>query len=81
MRISMVLFGALLVGSLGFFSGCTKQEKTGSGVVIGAGSGALIGSAVGGGAGGPLVGAVLGGTLGGVLGNAAGDDNALNDKY
>jgi uncharacterized protein YcfJ len=77
----MVLFGALLVGSLGFFSGCTKQEKTVSGVAIGAGSGALIGSAISHGAGGPIVGAIAGGALGGILGNAAGDDYVGNDKY
>jgi uncharacterized protein YcfJ len=62
-----------LFGSLVFITGCTKEEKTISGVAIGAGSGALIGSAAGGTTGG-VVGGVTGGVLGGVIGHSLGDD-------
>ena len=55
------------------FSGCTKQEKTLGGILIGAGSGALIGGAAGG-AGGAVAGGAVGGIAGGLIGNSLGDD-------
>lgn len=55
------------------FTGCTKQEKTASGVLIGAGSGALIGGLAGG-PGGAAAGGVVGGVAGGLIGHSLGDD-------
>jgi hypothetical protein len=74
MKTIRLLYGLLLVGSLSFFASCTKQEKTGGGVVVGAGTGALIGSLATKSAVGGVVGAVAGGALGGVIGNSMGDD-------
>jgi hypothetical protein len=64
----MALCGSLLM------SGCTKEEKTAGGVVIGAGSGALIGGLAGGGTG-AAIGAVGGGVAGGLIGHSMGDDD------
>ena len=58
----------LVLGAGLVMSGCSKQEKTLSGVALGAGTGALIGGAAGG-TGGALVGAGLGGVVGGVIGH------------
>ena len=53
--------------------GCSKEEKTVGGVLIGAGTGAVIGGAAGGG-GGAAAGGILGGITGGLIGNSMGDD-------
>jgi len=54
-------------------TGCSKEEKTIGGALIGAGAGAGIGAAAGGG-GGAAIGGVGGGILGGVIGHSMGDD-------
>jgi uncharacterized protein YcfJ len=66
------LFGALAVSAV-LMCSCTKEEKTVGGVLIGAGSGAIIGGAAGGG-GGAAAGAVIGGATGGIIGHSLGDD-------
>jgi hypothetical protein len=66
-----LVLATLALGAMVAFSGCTKEEKTVSGVLIGAGTGAAIGGAAGGG-GGAAIGAVLGGTAGGVIGHESG---------
>lgn len=71
--IAKLLFASLALGAMISFSGCTKEEKTVAGVLIGAGAGAAIGGAAGGG-GGAAIGAVVGGTAGGVIGHESGDD-------
>ena len=55
-------------------SGCTKQEKTVGGAVLGAGTGALIGGAASGNAGGAIAGGAIGGVAGGLIGHSLGDD-------
>lgn len=65
--------GILILGSSLLLSGCTRDEKTVAGVLIGAGSGALIGGLAGGGAG-AAIGGVTGGFAGGLIGNSMGDD-------
>ena len=62
-----------LVGASATFSGCTKEEKTVGGVVLGAGLGAGIGAAAGGG-GGAVAGGAIGGLAGGLIGISMGDD-------
>ena len=64
----------VILSSACLFSGCTKKEKTISGIALGAGTGALLGSAIGGHAGGGIAGAALGGIAGGFIGNSMGDD-------
>ena len=66
-------FGTFALSALIALSGCTKEEKTVAGVLIGAGTGAAIGGAAGGG-GAAAIGAVLGGTAGGIIGYESGDD-------
>lgn len=61
------------IGSLALLTGCSKQEKTVSGALLGAGTGALMGSAAGG-TGGGLAGAAIGGVAGGLVGHSMGDD-------
>lgn len=74
-----LLLATLALGAMGSFSGCTKEEKTVTGVLIGAGTGAAIGGAAGGG-GGAAAGAVIGGVTGGVIGHASGDDRKHETK-
>ena len=73
MRGIAYFFGIAAFGTLLLCAGCTKEEKTVSGVVIGAGSGALIGGLAGGG-GGAAAGGVVGCVLGGVVGHEMGYD-------
>lgn len=68
--ISILLLGCLLT----LMAGCTRKEKTLTGVVIGAGTGVAIGAATGG-AGGAVAGGLVGGGLGGIIGNSMGDDD------
>jgi uncharacterized protein YcfJ len=68
-----LLLATFALGAMVSFSGCTKEEKTVAGVVIGAGTGAAIGGAAGGG-GGAAIGAVVGGAAGGIIGHESGDD-------
>jgi hypothetical protein len=68
-----------LLCSLIVLSGCTKQERTLSGILIGAGTGALIGSAVGNTAGG-VAGAAIGGTVGGIIGHESGGEEVVYDR-
>lgn len=70
--LSVLATAALLV-TLTVVSGCTKQEKTLSGIGMGAATGALIGGVSGGGAG-AAIGGVTGGLVGGLIGNSMGDD-------
>lgn len=63
----------MVAGVVTMLAGCTKEQKTVSGVLIGAGSGALIGGAAGGG-GGAIAGGVIGGVAGGAIGHSLGDD-------
>ncbi len=65
--IKFALLGLTLGAGLAM-SGCSKQEKTAGGIVIGAGTGALIGGVAGGGPG-AAIGAVSGGVIGGVIGH------------
>lgn len=74
MKIIRIIPVFLLILSMLGLSGCSKQERTIAGILIGAGTGALIGSAVGG-TGGGVAGAAIGGITGGVIGNASGHDN------
>jgi uncharacterized protein YcfJ len=60
---------ALCVGA----SGCTKQQKTVGGALMGATTGGLIGGFAGGGTG-AAIGVVGGGLIGGIAGNSMGDD-------
>jgi uncharacterized protein YcfJ len=71
--IVLALVGIVGISYLMVTSGCTKKEKTVGGVLIGAGTGALIGGAAGGG-GGAAIGAVVGGAGGGIIGHSLGDD-------
>ncbi len=64
---------AFLGATVLFLSGCSRKEKTASGVVIGGVAGAGIGAAVGGGPG-AVIGAVGGGVTGGLIGHSLGDD-------
>ena len=72
-NILSILVAVALIATLTMVAGCTKQEKTVGGVLIGAGTGAAIGGAAGGGTG-AAVGGVSGGLLGGIIGNSMGDD-------
>lgn len=72
-KVTRLIALAVAVSSLTLLTGCTKQEKTISGVLIGAGTGALIGSAVGN-TGGGVAGAAIGGVAGGLIGNSMGND-------
>lgn len=71
--IVKLLFALMALGAIVAFSGCTKEEKTVGGVLIGAGTGAVIGGAAGGG-GGAVAGGVVGGVAGGLIGHSLGDD-------
>ncbi|MBD3273200.1 hypothetical protein GF385_02500 [Candidatus Dependentiae bacterium] len=53
--------GAILI------SGCSKDEKTAAGAVIGAGTGAAVGGAAGG-TGGAVAGGAIGAVTGGIIG-------------
>jgi uncharacterized membrane protein len=72
MDYAKLIFGVMVVTALALTSGCTKEERTVTGVALGAGTGALIGGAAGGGAGGVIGGAAVGGLLGGVIGHNSG---------
>ena len=67
--ISLVLLLTTVITT----SGCTKQEKTLTGIGIGAATGGIIGGATGGGTGAAL-GVVGGGLVGGLIGNSQNDD-------
>lgn len=67
--VACIILGGLIVT----MGGCSKQEKTIGGTLIGAGTGALIGSAAGGTTGG-IIGAIGGGAIGGIIGHSSGDD-------
>ena len=71
--ITRSIFGALLISAV-LMSSCTKKEKTISGVIIGAGTGAAIGGIAGNGTG-AAVGGILGGLTGGLIGNSMKDDD------
>lgn len=64
---------SLVAASMLIVSGCSKQERTLAGALIGAGAGALVGSAAGG-TGGGVAGAAIGGITGAIIGNASGGD-------
>ena len=68
-----ILATVALIVTLTVVTGCTKQEKTVGGVLIGAGTGAAIGGVAGGGTG-AAVGGVAGGLVGGIIGNSMGGD-------
>lgn len=70
--IKALLVLILMAGTL-LLTGCSKQEKTLGGALIGAGAGAGIGAAAGGGPG-AAVGGVIGAVTGGVIGHSMGDD-------
>ena len=67
------LLALVLLGSTLLFAGCTKDEKTVGGIVLGGAAGAGIGAAAGG-AGGAVAGGLIGGTAGGLIGHSMGDD-------
>ena len=67
------LMGLALLGLIAC-AGCTKQEKTVAGAVIGAGAGAAIGAAAGD-AGAAVAGGAIGGVAGGLIGHSLGDDD------
>ncbi len=73
MKQVVFYFGILLMGVLMLTSGCTKQEKTVGGALVGAAAGAGIGS-IAGGTGGGIAGGITGGILGGVIGRSMGND-------
>lgn len=66
--VAIILFSGTML-----LMGCSKEEKTVGGALIGAGTGAVIGGAAGG-AGGAVGGGILGGVAGGLIGNSMGDD-------
>lgn len=68
MKRMNIVFRIVAMSSLLLCAGCSKTEKTVSGVVIGAGSGALIGGACGGGTG-AAIGAGVGAVAGGIVGS------------
>lgn len=72
-KVMRLIALAVVASSLTFLIGCTKQEKTISGVLIGAGTGALVGSALGN-TGGGIAGAAIGGVAGGLIGNSMGNN-------
>ena len=73
MSIKKLVVLSMLIACVSVFSGCSKQERTLTGALIGAGAGALVGSAAGG-TGGGVAGAAIGGITGAVIGNASGDN-------
>lgn len=74
MNNSRLVAGILLLcAATCLIAGCTKQEKTAAGVIVGAAVGAGIGGAAGGG-GGAVAGGVVGGVTGGLVGHSLGDD-------
>jgi len=66
--LALILFAGTIM-----LTGCSKQEKTLGGALIGAGAGAGIGAAAGGG-GGAAIGAGVGAITGGLIGHSMGDD-------
>lgn len=71
-HVNKFLALAVACCSLALLTGCSKKEKTISGALIGAGTGALVGSAIGN-TGGGIAGAAIGGVAGGLIGNSMGD--------
>ena len=66
--LAVILFSGTML-----FVGCSKDEKTVGGTLIGAGTGAIIGGAAGG-TGGAIGRGVIGGIAGGLIGNSLGDN-------
>lgn len=73
--LKKIMMFTLIIGALATFTGCSKQEKTLSGIGLGAITGAAIGGIAGGGLGGAAIGAGVGGLTGGLIGNSMGNDN------
>lgn len=74
MKIIRNSFVAMALVAVALLAGCTKEQKTVGGALIGAGSGALIGGAAGG-TGGAVAGGLVGGVAGGLIGNSLGNDH------
>lgn len=74
MKKFTVFLGVIGLTAALLISGCSKEEKTIGGVLLGAGVGAAIGAAAGNGTG-AAIGAVAGAGVGGVIGHSMGDDD------
>ena len=72
MSLKALLAIVLLVGAA-LISGCSKDERTVGGALIGAGTGAVIGGATGSG-GGAVAGGLIGAVAGGVIGRSTAKD-------
>ena len=70
--LAVFIMGVMLASAV-ILSGCSKEEKTVGGALIGAGTGAAIGSAVGN-TEGAIAGGALGAVAGGLIGHSMGDD-------
>lgn len=78
-KIKAFLALTLLSGAI-LLTGCTKEEKTVGGVILGGAAGAGIGAAAGGG-GGAVAGGAIGAVGGGLIGHSMGDDKDHKNKH
>lgn len=67
------LFAIVLFVGAALISGCSKDERTVGGALIGAGTGAVIGGAAGG-TGGAVAGGAIGALTGGLIGRSTAKD-------
>lgn len=78
MKIVRIIFGLSIIALAVSISGCSKDERTVGGALIGAGAGAGIGAAAGGGTG-AAVGAGVGAVTGALIGRSTADDEDYED--